>query len=207
MSVSSRYNGSMSYEAECPCGARLQVGDHAEGKRIKCPRCGELISIPRADEPEEAIPVVSLGENPPEKGEDRNPCPYCAEMVLSHAKICPCCQSPLGTGPETPCPNCQSVNSSLITECRNCGKSMTPGTPFSPGPEPAQGPRAAIMASSGNSLSILDWILGIFLPIVGIIMGMIYLTTGRSSRGWQILGLSIIGLVISFGCHGSNALN
>ena len=94
----------MSYEAECPCGARLQVGDHAEGKRIKCPRCGELISIPRADEPEEAIPVVSLGENPPEKGEDRNPCPYCAEMVLSHAKICPCCQSPLGTGPETPCP-------------------------------------------------------------------------------------------------------
>lgn len=29
----------------CPCSAKLKVGDHLQGKQIKCPKCGSLIAV------------------------------------------------------------------------------------------------------------------------------------------------------------------
>ena len=200
----------MSYEANCPCGALLQVGDHAAGKKIKCPRCGELIAITPKEIEEEEIPVVSLGNTEsiePETSGERTPCPYCAENVLVTARICPCCQSPLGAGPENACMGCGSVNSAMITECRNCGENMIPGM-VQPPPSsglPTHNQRVAMVATGQSSLSFLDWILGLLLPFAGVILGIIYLTSGRSSRGWQILGLSLIGFAIRYGCMSSGS--
>ncbi len=195
----------MSYEANCPCGAILQVGDHAAGKRIKCPRCGELISISPREIEEEEIPVVSLGNAESIEANasgERTPCPYCAENVLVTAKICPCCQSPLGPGPENTCMSCGSVNSAMITECRNCGKNMIPGMGEPPPSSeiPARPQRFTMVATNQDSLSFLDWIIALIFPIGGLIMGIIYFTSGRNSRGWHILGLALIGFALRYGC-------
>lgn len=46
----------MTVEVTCPCGRRMQVDESLAGKRVKCPTCGELLSV--AAEHDEAEPVV-----------------------------------------------------------------------------------------------------------------------------------------------------
>lgn len=41
----------------CPCGTRLTVAASAAGKRVKCPKCGELLAVPRTEAP--AVPPAA----------------------------------------------------------------------------------------------------------------------------------------------------
>ncbi len=43
----------MPLRVTCDCGKRLQVKDNLAGKRIRCPECQELLTVPAAEEPEE----------------------------------------------------------------------------------------------------------------------------------------------------------
>jgi len=36
----------MPIEVQCPCGKTLNVGDDLAGRRVKCPVCGEILSVP-----------------------------------------------------------------------------------------------------------------------------------------------------------------
>lgn len=37
----------MSVRLECSCGKKLSIKDEMAGRRIKCPACGAVLTIPR----------------------------------------------------------------------------------------------------------------------------------------------------------------
>src|SRR5678815_1893980 len=39
----------MPFQVSCPCGNRLNVKDEWEGKRIKCPKCGDMFPATRPE--------------------------------------------------------------------------------------------------------------------------------------------------------------
>src|SRR5579871_3506362 len=41
----------------CACSAKLKVGDHLEGKHVKCPKCGALIQVGGAEGGPAAAPA------------------------------------------------------------------------------------------------------------------------------------------------------
>ena len=47
----------MPIEVQCPCGKSLNAPDDYAGKRIKCPVCGELLTVPADESPEEVVEV------------------------------------------------------------------------------------------------------------------------------------------------------
>jgi predicted Zn finger-like uncharacterized protein len=50
----------------CPsCAKKLQVKDESAGKKVKCPKCGELIKVPVPEIPEEIEELEEMEEAPP----------------------------------------------------------------------------------------------------------------------------------------------
>jgi hypothetical protein len=47
----------MPIELTCSCGKRLRVADDLAGRQGQCPFCGELLTIPEADDADKAIQV------------------------------------------------------------------------------------------------------------------------------------------------------
>lgn len=54
LACASSQGATMTIQVQCPCGARLTVGDQFAGKRGKCPKCGAVVAIPA-----EAAPVAA----------------------------------------------------------------------------------------------------------------------------------------------------
>ena len=102
----------------CSCGKGLRVRDHAAGKRIKCPACGTILTVPRPEPPEpspepagfslvqeEAVrPSDGFGLEPepepeagPEAADVKN-CPQCRVALPSSAVICNTCGYDYRTG-------------------------------------------------------------------------------------------------------------
>src|ERR1041384_3071910 len=40
---------SMSIRVQCPCGQSLKTRDESAGRQVKCPRCGQAVSVPPAE--------------------------------------------------------------------------------------------------------------------------------------------------------------
>src|SRR5262245_8066433 len=53
----------MSISVRCSCGTRLQVRDDLVGKRIKCPKCGQVLQTPPAEPPEEITTLEEFVED------------------------------------------------------------------------------------------------------------------------------------------------
>src|SRR5215218_9041446 len=49
----------MPFQVGCHCGNRLNVKDEWEGKRIKCPRCGDIFPAARSTEAAAAAAAVA----------------------------------------------------------------------------------------------------------------------------------------------------
>src|SRR5947199_10586831 len=65
----------MAIKHQCSCGTFLLVKDEQAGKRVRCPRCQTVQSVP-GPRPEEAEPLeVELEELPPEPPPARPPRP------------------------------------------------------------------------------------------------------------------------------------
>jgi hypothetical protein len=160
----------MPIQVTCACGARLTVRDEAAGRKVKCPKCASPVSIP-APEPE-IVPVEPvLDVLPPAPEENRVPCPYCAEMILKAARMCPHCKSHL-VGREAP------------------------PRPMMMRPRPPVRRSYAASSSSDDSLSAVDIVLGILFPCIGMIIGFVYLCSGRGARGGKLIGISLLVAVI-----------
>lgn len=80
------------------CGKTLKADDSKAGKKVKCPSCEGLLSIPEAliepqiedsyDEPEfDAAPEVTR----PRKAKSKTLCPMCDEPISPQDAICPWC--------------------------------------------------------------------------------------------------------------------
>ena len=94
----------MSIKVTCPsCGTTLRTKESMAGKRAKCPRCGDPVSIPY--ESDEGIfdaeevggsDEFDFGGHDPNAGraterDDRKPCPACGEMIMRKAAKCRYC--------------------------------------------------------------------------------------------------------------------
>ncbi|HYT93745.1 MAG TPA: hypothetical protein VEL76_33810 [Gemmataceae bacterium] len=62
----------------CSCSAKLKVGDHLDGKHIKCPKCGSLIPVGTAANGKAATPAAK-----PKPAPTRNAADVLAESGLS----------------------------------------------------------------------------------------------------------------------------
>ena len=58
----------MPLSVTCSCGKRFRVRDELAGKKVKCPECGESISVPRgADDEEELAGLLPPSRKSPRK--------------------------------------------------------------------------------------------------------------------------------------------
>lgn len=109
-------------EFACPhCAAAIRVGDNLAGKRGKCHKCGESLSVPTSSSmlppPISARPVVDtptpVSEAPRALFTADAPapsvvlpsnlqyCPDCPERISKRAVACPHCGCPLNPAPAT----------------------------------------------------------------------------------------------------------
>lgn len=112
----------MTTTMSCPgCQTPLRLRDDMAGKKIKCPRCGSVVTVP--EEEAVVVEVVSAAEQitaelPAPKANTAiitRPCPQCGEPVARTARTCRHCQVPLDEddegrlakrSPYKPCPRC-----------------------------------------------------------------------------------------------------
>jgi predicted Zn finger-like uncharacterized protein len=69
----------------CPgCKTTLRVRSELAGKKVRCPKCGKVVPVPKEEE-EELVPVTAAAEEREEEEEERGarkrskyvPCPRC----------------------------------------------------------------------------------------------------------------------------------
>ena len=51
----------MTRTVSCPeCGRELRVGDHLEGKQVRCPVCNHALTVGAAPPPESGEPILAV---------------------------------------------------------------------------------------------------------------------------------------------------
>ena len=120
----------------CPgCQTKLKMKPEYAGKKIKCPRCAQMIVVPGARGVTAAPPKLAAAKKGGPKAKaaareedeaavitsprkkkgrhaDMSPCPECGEMVDNDARKCPHCRTPLEVDDEEEyqkwkrCPDC-----------------------------------------------------------------------------------------------------
>jgi hypothetical protein len=79
----------------CKCGARLKIKEDLAGRTVKCPKCGDLLGVPAAEQ--DGVAAQRLGDWFDEQLKDRQP----ASSAPSST------QEPKPRKPGIPCPRCQ----------------------------------------------------------------------------------------------------
>ncbi|HTU21067.1 MAG TPA: hypothetical protein VMG10_23645 [Gemmataceae bacterium] len=115
----------MTTTLSCPgCQTPLRLRDDMAGKKIKCPRCATVVTVP-GEEPVTVEAVSASDEitaEPPapkarSKAARTRPCPECGEAVALTASTCRYCKAPLDEDEDDedyrrtrprykPCPRC-----------------------------------------------------------------------------------------------------
>jgi len=98
----------MPISVKCTCGAGFKAQDHLAGKRVKCPKCANAITIPAA-KPDVANPPAGTQAN-------ANP----LMDLLDEAGV-----KATSTGPT--CPACNSEMDPSAVICVSCGYNMATG--------------------------------------------------------------------------------
>jgi hypothetical protein len=120
---------------QCNCGRKIQVKDELAGKRGKCPKCGNRIQVPKADENDFASGLdeaISMeGAVPPKNMFD---CPQCETSLPQTATECSECQLSFQDGNCAVCGKkgnclCQAkvvvwIKKTKKGHCTNCGHSL-----------------------------------------------------------------------------------
>jgi Trypsin-like peptidase domain len=88
----------------CDCGARVKMPPSVAGKKVRCPKCGGVLSVPEAaaepSPPASSAALKSFGAEAPKVPKAEMPkaappstksCLYCGEQILASAKKCKHC--------------------------------------------------------------------------------------------------------------------
>jgi predicted RNA-binding Zn-ribbon protein involved in translation (DUF1610 family) len=157
------------------CGRKVRAPDDAGGKRLRCPACQAVVTVPTdiveaeevetapAEEPTYALaaePAPAPGERGEEAGAERWPCPMCGEMILKSA-----------------------------AKCRFCGEIFDPELR-------AREERVRRRQQPGDStLSGGDWALAVLCSGIGCIIGIVWMIQGKP-KGVKMFGASLLFVFI-----------
>ena len=81
----------MSITLTCRCQARIQVKDELAGRSVKCPKCGEVLTVPQPQAPPAADDdeyQLAPAEDLPTRGPT---CPVCQADMPSGSVLCVQC--------------------------------------------------------------------------------------------------------------------
>jgi len=154
------------------CGKNLRAPDGSEGKKVRCPTCDNLQTIPLEEEPVyEAEEVAKAGQQEDEEegaengeqkedekdGESRRPCPACGEMILTTA---------------LKCRYCGEIFDKTLKRAKKKKKKRR-----SYGDE--------------EDLTGGDWAVAILCSGIGCIVGLVWALQGKP-KGWKMVGVSML---------------
>jgi predicted Zn finger-like uncharacterized protein len=212
----------MAFKTNCPkCGSSLQVPDAAVGKAAKCPACGHVFTIPKpsANTSASASPPQQQPARPAAPAAAQQPalrqvnCPGCGKMLqvadsaIGKLAKCPAC-SHLWRIPMPPVVKAEVVHEAQKSPVNSAFDELMADTvPVTAAVIPAAKQVAPTpiaprfiekkrrRSSSDDDLSVFEWIVCIFLPIIGCICGIAYLTAGKPKAG-KMLGVSFLSAII-----------
>src|SRR5262245_19432238 len=93
----------------CRCGRQLTAASEHAGRRAKCPSCGEVNVIPRADAAPAAAPAAVARPAAGRTAPRANGPAVAAPAPTARETLCAICQSPMGAGERrTACPACKA---------------------------------------------------------------------------------------------------
>jgi predicted RNA-binding Zn-ribbon protein involved in translation (DUF1610 family) len=211
----------MPIRAECEsCGKVLNAKDDAAGRRIKCPDCGEPISVPGGRRKKGAR-KKSARRRPEPEGE-----PDLSNLDFGRLAAMERRGESLGQGTIEECVSCGEPVGDLTEECPHCGEPHVELKRIKKGAarrkaaaqntvivedkrdfekmarrDGHRGRKSAGSNSgdtSGDGLTAGDWVICIIFSGIGPILGIVRMAKGES-RGWKMLVISIISDVAKAG--------
>lgn len=184
---------------DCSCGKTLRVGDETAGRRVKCPVCGAVRSVPKPNEAANEEPQFEVVEDEPETPPARS------------AKK----STPPDDDDDEPRPKKKPVRNDDDDDDEPRPKKKSAHS-YDDEDDEDERPRrrkikkrrrrsSAYAASSAyddnyrgrgeSDLTPVDWFLCIFCPGIGCIVGLIRLLSG-SGAGAKMMGISLMCAVI-----------
>lgn len=181
------------------CGKKINAGDAFAGKSAKCPGCGGVVQVPAASEPP---PAASGGfgnfpapNEPPQFGAQNFGPPPSVGPASPGGSIgpppggvfdaedfsaAPSSAAPSAGDERRPCPACGEMIMQTAAKCRFCGEIFDSTL------------RRTSNKRNGKDdpMTGLDWFLVILCGGIGCIVGIVYMTQGKS-KGGKMIGLSI----------------
>ncbi|MBM4073400.1 MAG: hypothetical protein FJ271_31425 [Planctomycetes bacterium] len=112
----------MAIQFDCSCGKTIKAIDELQGKKCKCPKCGQVLTIPaRAAKSAASAATFALA------AEDDQPCPDCGQRLKPGAKTCTHCGFDFRTGRKAGeegklrlCSVCDAPLDADVDECPYC---------------------------------------------------------------------------------------
>ncbi len=158
----------------CNCGQRIKVDDVHAGKKCRCPKCKAIVPIPNSSEVEFGLDgwLESVESSEPRdtlgSPESAQSCPYCHQDILS-----------------------------TDNKCKHCGKVLRAG----PRPPKKVRARPSVALQNTNKWSagkMTFYVLcAIFVPITGVVIGIVGLTRrGKRRQGLVLLLLAVVVLAV-----------
>lgn len=162
----------MAIEVRCPsCSKLLKAKETMAGKRVKCPACGEPVTIPSPGDEEvydaEVVPPEdeyglpadsheAASDEEPDEEPEKRACPMCGEMINVAAK-----------------------------KCRYCGEVFG-----------KKKKKKSSGSGDDDNLNAGEWFLCICCSNIGCIVGIVYACQGKS-KGAKMIGISILVNIIA----------
>ena len=137
-----RHSAIMSATMNCPgCQTPLRMRDEMAGKKIKCPRCAQVVTVPALEVQtlEEVSSAEEITADPPAPKSTKEPagtrpCPACGERISVTARRCRHCQADVVDEDDAEDDEDVSIRArSKYKPCPRCGETAPNGWYGRPG--------------------------------------------------------------------------
>ena len=204
----------------CNCGQKIKVSEKYAGKKGKCPRCKQVIEIPKTSD---SVPSTVSHEDIPRNTDNAiNELDTAIGEMLEHQESASKEAGPLdgllgemveqqqsapeqnliaeNTKPTKPCPYCGENILAIANKCKHCGEFLTKGPRR---PMRASTKPRIVVAPENNKWSggrmTLYVLCALLVPIVGVIAGIVGLAQrGKRGQGLFLLLLAVVAMLVGY---------
>lgn len=162
----------------CPCGAKLAVSSTASGRKVKCPKCGQVLALRSEATASRPSPATPSRSDPAAPSTTAPPVPPSTEAAP-------------GPGPRH-CPSCSAGLAAEAVLCVQCGYDTRLGRVREgpqidrPPPKPKRAKPKPVKPASRASSATGSYVLGVVLSGAGALLGAILWTVIALVSGYEI---------------------